>query len=164
VVGPAPMRVQGDQATTFAIILNELIANAIEHGFEGRERGEIRISAAEVDGEATVRVADDGRSLPADFSVEASAGLGLQLVRGLAASDLRGAFRVFELQGSPDLHTPADHGEGTDGGAEGEPPPAAEEDSGTRGWIISELRFPLAAVEPAEPGALTREALPDISG
>lgn len=176
VVGPAPMRVQGDQATTFAIILNELIANAIEHGFEGRERGEIRISATEVNGEAIVRLADDGQPLPAGFSVESSAGLGLQLVRGLAASDLRGAFRVFEVGSNPDLQPATDQitaeggeahgGAGSAGGkrrkdGQREEGGALPIGDGTeeRHWVVSELRFPLTPVEPAEPGALTREAM-----
>jgi two-component sensor histidine kinase len=147
-VGPAPMRLQSEQATTLAIILNELIANAIEHGFEGREAGEIRVSAAERDGMVTVRVADDGHPLPESFSVEQGAGLGLQLVTGLVANDLRGSFEVFAVSGQPDVR--AD---------DAAPEEALPTEAGEREWIVSELRFPLAAVAVVQPGALTREAV-----
>ncbi len=160
VIGPAPMRLQSEQATTFAIILNELIANAIEHGFEGRERGEIRLSAAERDGWVTVRVSDDGAPLPEGFSVEQGAGLGLRLVSNLAASDLRGSFAVFELRGDPDLH-PEEEAE--DGGAARVPVAAGAVAEGAaepeRRWIVSEMRFPLAAMAVVEPGGLRREAV-----
>ena len=161
VIGPAPMCLQSEQATTFAIILNELIANAIEHGFEGRVRGEIRLSASERDGWARVRVSDDGAPLPAGFSVEQGAGLGLRLVSNLAASDLRGSFGVFEVRGNPDLRP-----EGAGGAAEAEAAevagataPAAESAGPETRWIVSEVRFPLAAMAVVEPGGLRREAV-----
>ena len=159
VIGPAPMRLQSEQATTFAIILNELIANAIEHGFAGRERGEIHISTAERDDWVTVRVCDDGEPLPESFAVERDAGLGLRLVSNLVASDLRGAFTLFELRGDADLRT--EEAQVPTAAAALTSDNAAEdaEDAGARRWIVSEVRFPLAALAAVEPGGLRREAV-----
>lgn len=160
-IGPAPMRLQSEQATTFAIILNELIANAIEHGFAGRDRGEIRISASERDGWATVRVCDDGEPLPQSFSIEQSAGLGLRLVSKLAASDLRGSFALFELRGDPDLRAAEAEAGTAAAPAAADTPDAADEGAVEQRWIVSEVRFPLAAMAVAEPGGLRREAVSD---
>ncbi len=102
-VGEIPGVLEGDQATTFALVLFELLSNAVEHGFEGRERGEIRISGVRRGDEVVVRIADDGRGLPGGFALPDSEGLGLQLVRGLVQSDLHGSLRLFETQGAPDL-------------------------------------------------------------
>jgi two-component sensor histidine kinase/putative methionine-R-sulfoxide reductase with GAF domain len=156
VIGPAPMRLQSEQATTFAIILNELIANAIEHGYPGRERGEIRINAAESDEWVTVRVSNNGEPLPEGFSISASANLGLRLVNNLAASDLRGSFTIFELTGTPDL-APQEAAVPPD--AATLPTTRERDQPAEQRWIVAEVRFPLAAVEVAEPGGLRRETL-----
>jgi two-component system, sensor histidine kinase PdtaS len=102
-VGVMPYYLQGDQATTLAIVLNELIANAIEHGLEDRERGTIQISGARVGEHVVVRVCDDGGKLPDGFSVQTAEGLGLQLVRGLVQSDLHGTVEIFQVSGTPEV-------------------------------------------------------------
>jgi two-component system, sensor histidine kinase PdtaS len=101
-IGAVPYYLPTEEATTLAIVLNELIANAIEHGFEGRNRGEIHISAAREDDHLVVRVADNGAGLP-DNASRASEGLGLQLVRGLVETGLRGSFSFKEQAGDPDI-------------------------------------------------------------
>jgi two-component sensor histidine kinase len=93
-VEPCPAHVPSEQATTLAIVLNELIANAIEHGFADRTRGRIVISCERADGTIVVRVADDGGGLRSDFDLEHSDGLGLQLVSSLVRSDLHGTFTL----------------------------------------------------------------------
>jgi two-component system, sensor histidine kinase PdtaS len=75
-------------AMPLAMVLTELLQNALEHGLPNRagllevvaERGEDRLS---------VVVADDGAGLPGDFDVE-STGLGLQIVRTLIVGELGG--------------------------------------------------------------------------
>jgi len=102
-ISAAPFSVMSDEATTLAIILNELVANAIEHGFEDRAKGTINISGAREGDRIVVRVADDGAGLPPGFSMQASGNLGLQLVRGLASSALRGSFTLYQAPGDPML-------------------------------------------------------------
>jgi two-component sensor histidine kinase len=80
------------QATAFALVLNELVSNAIEHGFRDRTEGRIDIA---LDGDAEdvwTRVQDNGDGLPADFDLNTSRGLGLQIARTLVEKDLRGKF------------------------------------------------------------------------
>jgi two-component system, sensor histidine kinase PdtaS len=78
------------QATAFALVLNELVSNAIEHGFRDRTAGRIDIA---LDGDAEdvwMRVQDQGAGLPPDFDLTTVPGLGLQIARTLVEKDLRG--------------------------------------------------------------------------
>lgn len=122
-VEPCPAHVPSEQATTLAIVLNELITNAIEHGFEGRSRGHISISGERSDGTIIVRVADDGIGLPAGFDLQSSDGLGLQLVRSLVYSDLHGTFAVHPAT-LPGV-----------------------EDATPQTWTIAELTFPAVLLD-----------------
>jgi two-component system, sensor histidine kinase PdtaS len=150
-IDPVPFHVPSEQATTLAIVLNELIANAIEHGFEGRARGEIWITGAEEDGHVDLRVADDGCGLPDGFSVPSAEGLGLQLVRSLVEGDLRGSFEIFETRADPSARgararSGEDAGDGG-GAAEGSAEGSAGASRTGRRWVVSEIRFPVALRE-----------------
>ena len=50
-----------------------------------------------------MRVCDDGGKLPVGFSPQTAEGLGLQLVRGLVQTDLRGSVEMFLAAGPPEL-------------------------------------------------------------
>ena len=153
-VSTVPYFLPTEEATTLAIVLNELIANAIEHGFEGRERGEIRISAARESDHLVVRVADDGAGPPEDVT-GAAEGLGLQLVRGLVETGLRGTFRLAQVDGDPDIG---------DGAGDGATDPALAALSGKseatpgiaeRHWIIAEFTIAASLLNTVEPASAT---------
>ncbi|WP_310385637.1 sensor histidine kinase [Roseateles sp.] len=88
----AALQVSMDQATPCGLLLNELISNAYKHGFADGRKGVLRIElqplpGGEQRGQAgawCLRVGDDGVGLPADFNIQRSQTLGLQLVRDLA--------------------------------------------------------------------------------
>ncbi len=81
------------QATSVALILNELVQNAVEHGFgEGMDDGEIRITLAEEPKAIALKVANDGTPLPAGFDIRKTDSLGLQIVESLVRGDLQGRF------------------------------------------------------------------------
>jgi two-component sensor histidine kinase len=83
------------QATSVALILNELVQNAVEHGFgEGMDNGEIRISLAEEPKFITLTVANDGTPLPDGFDIRKTDSLGLQIVESLVRGDLQGKFTL----------------------------------------------------------------------
>mgnify|MGYP000084712765 FL=1 len=73
-----------DQAIPCGLILNELISNALKHGYPDGEAGVITIALSCRDGRVTVEVADDGIGLPQGFDAERDANLGLQLVATLS--------------------------------------------------------------------------------
>jgi two-component sensor histidine kinase len=106
VVGDAGS-VPGDLATPLAVVLNELMQNAVDHAFPrtGVETavGHVRISFARDDGRLVVDVTDDGAGLPPTFSMEGSAGLGLSIVQALVTTELRGTIRL-EADGGTRAH------------------------------------------------------------
>ncbi|WP_129338705.1 sensor histidine kinase [Cellulomonas endophytica] len=75
-------------ATALALVLTELVTNAVEHGFEGRALGAVTITAEREDDRLHVEVADDGAGLPEGG---AGSGLGTQIVSTLVVNELRGS-------------------------------------------------------------------------
>ncbi len=121
VVTPRPLQfdvtgalgeVPADVATPLAVVLAELVQNAIEHAFvefdsedtpEGEERGEpLRpegpgIIHVHLDNEGAalhVDVSDNGGGLPEGFDVDESKSLGLSIVRDLVRSQLEGTITM----------------------------------------------------------------------
>ena len=93
VSGP-PIYLPSKQATALALVMNELVANALEHAFADGQPGRLSVSLAQDGPQVIVIVADNGRGLPVDFDLERNAGLGLQIVRTLVEKDLAGALRL----------------------------------------------------------------------
>lgn len=77
-------------ATPLAMVLTELLQNALEHGFPDDRSGSVEIRVVREDAGLTVRVADDGAGLPAGFALGKSDRLGLQIVRTLVTGELGG--------------------------------------------------------------------------
>jgi two-component sensor histidine kinase len=73
-------------ATSLALVINELLQNALEHAFVGRASGLVRIRLGRGPKEYVIEVADDGAGLPA----ARPASLGLEIVETLVREDLRG--------------------------------------------------------------------------
>ncbi len=84
------IEVETREATTLAILLNELLTNAMRHGLRGRDGGTVRVLFGRQGSEAWVSVADDGNGLPSDFTLNKNKGLGLSIVRTLVEADLHG--------------------------------------------------------------------------
>jgi PAS domain S-box-containing protein len=83
-------RVGVDKAIPFGLIVNELVTNAVKHGFTGRETGNIRVTVERQEGMAQAVVEDDGIGLPEGFHPDAVKTLGIQLVVQLTRQ-LRGS-------------------------------------------------------------------------
>lgn len=74
-----------ETAVPYGIILNELLANALRHGFPGERAGELRISLrAQPDQSIQLIVQDDGVGFPDGFNWQAATSLGFRLARMLA--------------------------------------------------------------------------------
>ena len=86
--------VPSKQATVLALLINELVSNAVSHGFAGRTRGKISVVAGRENGLATVEVANDGIGVPPGFDPAESQGLGMRIIQRLVTSDLRGSFDI----------------------------------------------------------------------
>ncbi|WP_028642485.1 sensor histidine kinase [Nocardioides sp. URHA0020] len=91
-----------ESATALAMVLTELLQNAVEHGYDpgtAELTGQIVLSAQRLVGRLHVTVDDDGRGLPDGFDLDASTSLGLSIVRTLVESELGGQ---LELGPRPD--------------------------------------------------------------
>jgi two-component system, sensor histidine kinase PdtaS len=84
------------QATACALVINELLQNAVEHGFADRKGGTIVVNLAEDNGDAVIEIADDGEGLPPDFDLDHSSSLGLRIVQTLVREDLKGSFELTD--------------------------------------------------------------------
>lgn len=90
----ADLELPPSKATSVALILNELIQNAVEHGFREIETGHIEVSIEEIDREIKLTVANDGAQLPEGFDLHKNRNLGLQIVENLVRDDLHGRFSL----------------------------------------------------------------------
>jgi two-component system, LytTR family, sensor kinase len=64
------------------LFIQPLVENAIRHGISRRSSGgTVIVSARRVENQLEIRVVDDGIGLPAGWTLETSAGLGLSLTR-----------------------------------------------------------------------------------
>jgi two-component sensor histidine kinase len=86
------------QATACSLIMNELLQNAIEHGFAHQTQGLIQINLEDTGDEAIISVVDNGRGVPDDFDVQTNQNLGLQIVRTLVQNDLKGQIEFKNSQ------------------------------------------------------------------
>ena len=74
-----------DRAISLALIVNELVTNAVKHAFPNGHEGHIFVRLVRQDANtALVSVRDDGIGLPPDFDLSLSKGLGMRIVAALA--------------------------------------------------------------------------------
>jgi two-component sensor histidine kinase len=86
-------------ATPLAVVLNELLQNAVDHAYPPEldltgEPGRVRVMIERDGRSLTLHVSDDGVGLSPGFEPEKVTGLGLSIVRALVTSDLDGAITI----------------------------------------------------------------------
>ncbi|GAA4866164.1 PAS domain-containing sensor histidine kinase [Saccharopolyspora rosea] len=86
--------VSAELATPLVMVLTELVQNAFEHAFPEGQGGEVVVQAERSARWLDVVISDDGRGLPKGFSLERAERLGLQIVRTLVESELRGSLSL----------------------------------------------------------------------
>ncbi len=83
------------QATACALIINELIQNALEHGLTDQDDGLVVIRLYDQADTILVEVRDNGVGLPPGFDIHQNGSLGLRIVQTLVQEELKG---TLELQ------------------------------------------------------------------
>jgi two-component sensor histidine kinase len=96
--GP-PIFLPARQATACALVINELLQNAVEHGFKDDNVGFVRLTLQDEGDTVIVRVRDDGSGLPKDFNIKNAESLGLQIVQTLVQEDLKGTIEMRNSDG-----------------------------------------------------------------
>jgi len=80
----------GEVATALAMVLTELVQNAVEHAYRDGRSGRIEVGVDREPHALVVEVVDDGAGLPDGFDLATSTRLGLQIVRTLVNGELGG--------------------------------------------------------------------------
>ena len=86
-----------EMATALAMVLTEVLQNAVEHGYDPADEtasGAIKVRVRRAVGRLHLSVDDDGRGLPPDFDLDGSTNLGLSIVRTLVESELGGQLEL----------------------------------------------------------------------
>lgn len=85
-----PIVMASDAATSISLVLNELITNAILHGFSTRERGHLEVSIHADGSEGIICVCDDGIGFSMPLPPSERRHLGLTIVQTLVEKELQG--------------------------------------------------------------------------
>jgi len=99
VKGPA-IWLPAERATQCALVINELVQNAIEHGIGDREEGTVEVELVDHGDCVDIHVLDNGEGLPEGFDLSTDANLGLRIVRSMVERDLRGQFELSSAGGT----------------------------------------------------------------
>jgi two-component sensor histidine kinase len=95
-----PVEVGLQIAVPLGLVLNELLANSLRHGFPDGRGGSIRVRLAHgANDELQLTVADDGIGLPPGLNPTSCRTLGLKLIHALA-SQLDGSFSLENRDGT----------------------------------------------------------------
>jgi two-component sensor histidine kinase len=98
--GILPARV----ATPLAVVLNELLQNAVDHAYPtdldlSSQPGRVVVQIERDDKALRLAVVDDGVGLPEGFELETTTGLGLSIVRTLVTTELAGEIEISRGSG-----------------------------------------------------------------
>lgn len=86
--------ISAESATALSLVMTELCQNGIEHGLRSGS-GELVVCVTGDKDKLCLEVIDNGKGLPADFSVDDTSSLGLSIVRTLV-QDLDGEFEIVD--------------------------------------------------------------------
>jgi two-component system, sensor histidine kinase PdtaS len=95
----------GEVATSLAVVLNELMQNAVDHAFPQDEsevpvHGSVIVRLSRRLQDVLVEVIDDGVGLPEGFSLDQTKGLGLSIVQALVTGELAGSIEFHREKGT----------------------------------------------------------------
>jgi two-component system, sensor histidine kinase PdtaS len=91
----------GEVATPLAVVLNELMQNAVDHAFPtGTTDARVDVLLGRDDGQVDIEVRDNGAGLPDQFTLDGSRGLGLSIVQALVTSELQGSIEMHDDRGT----------------------------------------------------------------
>ncbi|MBD3305914.1 PAS domain S-box protein [candidate division KSB3 bacterium] len=104
IIDVQPVVVLIDTAIPCGLIVNELLSNALKHGFPGERTGEIRLRLRRTPtGPIELSFSDTGVGVPEGFDFRAQETLGLQTIVALAEHQLQGTI-AFDTQPEMAMH------------------------------------------------------------
>ena len=97
----------GDVAMPLAVVLTELVQNAIDHA-GGGGGGEVRVRLSSTPKDLEMQVHDTGEGVPDGFALDRDARLGLTIVRTFVVHDLGGSISLARAAATPPFGTMVD--------------------------------------------------------
>lgn len=88
-----PLFLMVEEAIPLALMVNEVLANALKHAFKGEMEGKIDVELKANGRMIELTIEDNGKGLPKDFSIDQSNGLGVTLIRQFT-KQLGGSFEL----------------------------------------------------------------------
>jgi PAS domain S-box-containing protein len=96
-----PVCISIDYAVPLGLAVNEIITNAVRHGFPDDRWGNISLALDQDDDKLiSLVIKDDGTGLPADFSPEKLSNFGMQMVHNLITRQLLGSYSIRSDNGT----------------------------------------------------------------
>lgn len=89
--------VEMDRAVSIALIIGELLTNAMKYAFEHKSQNEISVSLSELGRELEILVSDNGVGLPDGFDPTSNTGFGMKIVSSLL-QQLSGSLSVIQQE------------------------------------------------------------------
>ncbi|HEU5374579.1 MAG TPA: GAF domain-containing protein [Ktedonobacteraceae bacterium] len=99
-VTPCAIVIPSRAVAILALVLNEMVSNAIKHGMRGMSAGKVSIRGYEERGQVVVEVLDTGHGPTEPLEEENTEGLGLSLIRNLMG-DIGGQFSLQRTEEEP---------------------------------------------------------------
>lgn len=93
------IEVSPDYAINLGLIVNELILNAVKHGFHFKQEGKIVVSAGRNSGKISLDVKDTGDGIPDEIDFQESDTFGFLIVNTLV-SQLKGSIELIRGNGT----------------------------------------------------------------
>ncbi|MDK9712124.1 sensor histidine kinase [Acidaminobacter sp.] len=80
-----------DKASSLSLCITELIQNSVEHAFQMRKKGVIKVDISEVEGEAVITISDNGIGFGGKKNRNS---LGLEIIEMITVEKLKGTFVI----------------------------------------------------------------------
>ncbi len=91
-----PVSISIDSAVPLGLAVNEIITNAIIHGFPGDRKGSVSITVKQSKDKAIeLTICDDGVGLPKNFDFNDLVSFGTQMTRALITQQLQGSYSLY---------------------------------------------------------------------
>lgn len=103
VVSGSLRRLPDDAVTPLAVVIAELLQNAVEHGFEDGKDGRVDLVFHDDGQYIKIQVKDNGKGFPSGFDISNTTSLGLSIVRGLVIDQLHGSINIVSSKNSTTL-------------------------------------------------------------
>ncbi|ABO49826.1 signal transduction histidine kinase [Desulforamulus reducens MI-1] len=92
--------IPSEQATSTAIVINEILQNSIKYAFIGNIIGNIVVSVTDQGNRLSVTIQDNGKGFPPEFDIKKNANLGLQITYALVTESLGGNIAMYNKDGA----------------------------------------------------------------